>query len=120
MYGFEVYYCIGCIKTENKSEGHCFNIVKRKNDYALLDYNIPVTMFNKDGEVKGYASFIGLLSNEGFKSFIEIGETKKFNDYEYIENKRKVFDSTRKYVNGKFEINLEDDLNEEFPTRMNR
>ena len=70
LFGTESYYCMGCVDLGDRQEGHCFNIIKRKNDYAVLDYSCPVMSFNREGSVKAYYPFVGTLSNEEFLEFI--------------------------------------------------
>ena len=89
LFDIETYYCMGCINLNNKEEAHCFNIVKRKSDYALIDYSMPVASLNNDGKVKGYYPFIGILSNEEFAEFINGGILKDFPNYEYLNNNEK-------------------------------
>ena len=57
----------------DRQEGHCFNIVKRKNDYALLDYSVPIVSYKEDGSVRAYYPFVGTLTNEEFLDFINNG-----------------------------------------------
>lgn len=105
LFGIESYCCIGCIDKETLQEEHCFNIVKRKNDYALLDYSVPARVYNKDGKVKMYLPFIGSLSNEEFDDFIKNGVIKEFDDYSISSDKEQVFSGIkRQYVVGKFKI----------------
>lgn len=105
LFGTETYYCMGCVDLGDKQEGHCFNIVKRKNDYALLDYSIPITSHNKNGDFKAYFPFIGILSNEEFEDFINNGTLKSFTNYEYINgNQRVPLETKRSYIIGSFEI----------------
>ena len=51
IFGTESYYCMECVDLGDRQEGHCFNIVKRKNDYALLDYSVPIVSYKEDGSV---------------------------------------------------------------------
>ena len=97
LFGFEVYYCIGSIKKDKLNEFHCFNIVKRKNDYARLDYSIPVMINYSNDNVQSYLPFIGIISNEEFKSFVNEGIIKEFSDYKYINSKKQILDSIRCY-----------------------
>lgn len=105
LFGTESYYCMGCVDLGNKQEGHCFNIVKRKNDYALLDYSIPICSYNNDGSLKAYYPFIGKITNEEFQEFITEGTLKQFNNYQYINgNQKESLEAERKYVVGAFTI----------------
>lgn len=104
LFGTESYYCMGCVDLGEHQEGHCFNIVKRKNDYAVLDYSCPVTSYSKEGAVKAYYPFVGTLSNEEFLEFTNNGTIKNFENYEFIEGKRTTTSGERLYVVGAFEI----------------
>lgn len=104
LFGTEVYYCIGYVDLANRKEAHCFNIVKRKNDYALLDYSIPVVSYNQEGSVRAYYPFVGEMTNSEFESFITNGDLKFFENYEYNHNKKSVLNSLRVYAVGSFEI----------------
>ena len=98
---------MGCVDLEDTQEAHCFNIVKRKNDYALLDYSIPVASFNKDGNVVAYYPFVGSLTNEKFQDFISNGTIESFDNY-YMNGKEQIkTGSKRMYVVGKYEIEKE-------------
>ena len=104
LFGFETYYCVGCVDNNGKQEPHCFNILKRKNDYVLMDYSLPITSYNIDGSVKFYYPFMGKLNPEEFTEFINSGVVKTFDDY-YYENGKKITTGTqRRYVEGEYEI----------------
>ena len=111
IFGIETYYCMGCVDLGNKQEPHCFNIVKRQNDYALLDYSIPITSYNRDGSVKAFYPFVGELTNEEFNDFTNNGINKSFNNYCIVENKKEKENNLRKYVIGKYEIEKENKMN---------
>lgn len=104
LFGTEVYYCIGCVGLENSQEGHCFNIAKRKNDYALLDYSIPVKVYNKEGALVAYYPFVGKLTEEEFLEFVNDGVLKCFDNYKYIGGEKQLLDSSRKYIVGAYTI----------------
>lgn len=104
LFGTESYYCMGCVDLGKHQEPHCFNIVKRKNDYAVLDYSCPVTSYNKEGAVKAYYPFVGTLSNEEFQAFTNNKTIKNFENYEFVEGKRIPTNDERLYVVGAFEI----------------
>ncbi len=105
IFGFESYYCMGCVDRDNNQEGHCFNIVKRKNDYALLDYSMPVTSYDEKDSVNAYYPFLGVLTNVEFMDFISEGTIKSFDEY-YIKNKEKEKTGTqRMYIVGEYTIN---------------
>ena len=107
IFGTESYYCMGCVDLGDRQEGHCFNIVKRKNDYALLDYSIPIASYKEDGSVQAYYPFVGALTNKEFLDFVNNGIVKSFDDY-YIKGKQ--YEKTgakRMYVVGKYEIEKE-------------
>ena len=107
IFGFETYYCMGCLDLGDKQEGHCFNIVKRKNDYALLDYSVPITSYNEDGSLRAYYPFVGIITNEEFLDFINNGIVKSFDNY-YMKGKQQEKVSTqRMYIVGKYEIDKE-------------
>ena len=80
IFGIESYYCMGCVDY-NRQEPHCFNIVKRKKDYALLDYSLPVASYNDDGNIVAYYPFIASLTNEEFEDFIKNNTIKSSEDY---------------------------------------
>ncbi|MBR2833985.1 MAG: hypothetical protein IKE75_06175 [Bacilli bacterium] len=104
IFGTESYYCMGCVELNDKQEGHCFNIVKRKNDYALLDYSIPIASYKEDGSVQAYYPFVGTLTNEEFLEFVNNGMIKSFDDY-YMNGRQYVKTGThRMYIVGEYEI----------------
>ena len=107
IFGTESYYCMGCVDLNDRQEGHCFNIVKRKNDYALLDYSVPIISHKEDGSVNAYYPFVGPLTNEEFLDFVNNGIVKSFDDY-YIKGKQ--YEKTgakRMYIVGKYKIDKE-------------
>lgn len=104
LFGIKTYYCMGCVNLGDRQYPHCFNIVKRKNDYALLDYSLYIISYNNDGTLKRYEPFIGILSNEEFLDFINNGLLKSFENYYYIEKKPKIDGTQRQYIVGEFEI----------------
>lgn len=113
LFGTECYYCMGCVDLGEKQEGHCFNIVKRKDDYAIIDYSIPVTQYNNDGSVKAFYPFVGIMTTEEFEEFMNNGIIKSFDDYEYSSDYKQISTKThRMYVVGKYEIEKENTKNE--------
>ena len=105
LFGFDSHYVIGCVKHDNKEEPHAYNIVKRKEDYALLDYSLPVIKYNNHHQIVSYYPFVGILSKDEYNDFIYNGELKEFNDYEYNEDNKKIeYESKRTYVAGSIEI----------------
>lgn len=107
LFGFDTYYCIGCIDTGIKEEAHAFNIVKRKDDYALIDYSVTTANYNKDGKVNRYYPFIGLISNEEFLEFINNGVIKSFDNYYYNQGNKVLTDTKRRYIVGTYDIEKE-------------
>lgn len=105
IFGFEVYYCIGCIGVGEQIEPHAFNIVKRKNDYAILDYTVPAIRYDNNGLAKDYYPFIGILSEETLKRIINNQESIKLNNYYYVTgNQKAIINGSRSYVIGSYEM----------------
>ena len=107
IFGTESYYCMGCVDLGDRQEGHCFNIVKRKDDYALLDYSIPITSYNENGSVRAYYPFVGSLTNEEFLDFVSNGIIKSFDEYYMKGRKIEKTGNKRMYIVGKYEIEKE-------------
>lgn len=107
IFGTESYYCMGCVDLGDRQEGHCFNIVKRKNDYALLDYSVPIVSYKEDGSVRAYYPFVGTLTNEEFLDFVNNGVIKSFDDYYMNGSQYEKAGTKRMYVVGKYEIEKE-------------
>lgn len=107
IFGTESYYCMGCVDLGDRQEGHCFNIVKRKNDYALLDYSVPIVSYKEDGSVRAYYPFVGTLTNEEFLDFVNNGVIKSFDDYYMNGRQYEKAGTKRMYVVGKYEIEKE-------------
>ena len=104
LFNIESYYCLGCLDNSDHQEVHAFNIVKRKNDYALLDYSIPVASY-KDNKITNYYPFVGILSSAEFNDFLNNGTIKEFKDYDYYDGKQKYNDNKiRTYVVGELQI----------------
>lgn len=107
IFGTESYYCMGCVDLGDRQEGHCFNIVKRKNDYALLDYSVPIVSYKEDGSARAYYPFVGTLTNEEFLDFVNNGVIKSFDDYYMNGRQYEKAGTKRMYVVGKYEIEKE-------------
>lgn len=107
IFGTESYYCMGCVDLGDRQEGHCFNIVKRKNDYALLDYSVPIVSYKEDGSVRAYYPFVGTLTNEEFLDFVNNGVIKSFDEYYMNGRQYEKAGTKRMYVVGKYEIEKE-------------
>lgn len=107
LFGTETYYCMGCIDFGDIQEAHCFNIVKRKNDYAILDYSIPIPSYDENGTLKAYYPFVGVLSDEEFIDFISNGTIKSFYDYCMVEKQKQMSETKRIYVVGQYKIENE-------------
>ena len=109
VFGADIYYCMGCVDLESRQEGHCFNIIKRKNDYALLDYSIPVGSYNQEGQLQAFYPFVGILTNEEFLDFINNGTIKSFDDYYMRGRQPEATGTERMYIVGEYEINKENE-----------
>jgi len=108
LFELETYYCMGCVDLGDRQEGHCFNIVKRKNDYALLDYSLPTALYNNEGIIRSYYPFIGELSNAEFLNFIDNNNIKSFDYYFYkSDGKKELTQTERRYVVGVYEMEKE-------------
>lgn len=103
--GLESYYCIGKVQLGGKQEDHCFNIVKRDKDYALLDYSIPEKVYSEDEQINSYLPFVGILTNEEFEQYQQTGDIKSFPDHYYQNGKRIETGEMRDYLIGKPEKN---------------
>ena len=104
LLGLQIYYCMGCVDLGDREEAHCFNIVKRKDDYALLDYSMPISSYDEDGIVKELYPFVGVLTNSEFSDFVNNGSIKEFDNYDFINNKIELLDNKRKYVVGRYKM----------------
>lgn len=107
LFGTESYYCFGCLGIGKDQEGHAFNVIKRKNDYAVLDYSCVVKSYNKENLLNAYFPFIGILSNEEFADFINNKKIKRFQNYEFFDNKSRPTTGERIYVVGEMSIDKE-------------
>ena len=106
LFGFETYFCMGCVSYDNKEEPHCFNIAKAKESYILLDYSMPVSIF-KNNIAIDYAPFQGEINNTEIQEFLNGNFDKLYNQYEYIVNeevRKKIIipNDERKYIVGSF------------------
>lgn len=113
LYGFDSFYCMGCIDNNDHLDAHCFNIVKAKNNYILLDYSVPVPYIDKDKV--GYLPFQGVISNEEFEQIISNQQMKSFPNYEYVKTdkgyQKKSTATNRTYRVGTFELELNQRIN---------
>lgn len=84
LFGFEVYYCMGCVFNKDKEETHCFNIARAKDNFILLDYSLPVPIF-ENGQTTGYAPFQGIIALNELNDILENSLNKDFPNYEYLK-----------------------------------
>ena len=110
LFGAESYYCMGCIDLGDRQEAHCFNIFRKQNKYAVLDYSCPVKGYAADGREIVLYPFIGDLSDEEFAEFTQKGTIKAFKKHKYVDGKRIETPGERMYVVGSFEIKKPKDV----------
>ncbi len=114
LFGFDSFYCMGCLEHHNQQEPHVFNIVKRKHDYALLDYSMPIPVYDEKGQVKSYEPFMQLMDEKEFDDFVQRGIVKEYQEYHRDASGHRVTSSQkRKYVVGVFEIPKEESPSKE-------
>lgn len=87
LFGFDVYYCMGCVNNNGKEEPHCFNIARAKDTFMLLDYSIPVTVFS-NGNAVDFAPFQGSITLDEIEEFLLKGVNKGFASYEFIKTQQ--------------------------------
>lgn len=95
LFGIETYWCMGNLNNNGKEEAHCFNIVKAKNNYMLLDYSVPSPVL-VEGTLKDWAPFQGEVGLEELNDVLN-GKTKEYRNYTYlIKNNKlsKIYDET--------------------------
>lgn len=84
LFGFDIYYCMGCVNNNGKEESHCFNIARAKDTFMLLDYSIPVPVF-ENGRAIDYAPFQGSIGLDELEDVLVNGFNKNFPSYEFIK-----------------------------------
>ena len=107
LFGIESYYCMGCVDLGDRQEAHCFNIIKKKSGYALLDYSVPIEAYKEDGSLQAYYPFVGSLTDEEFSNFVDNGEIKSFDNYYIKDRQYEKTGKQRMYIVGKYEIKKE-------------
>lgn len=109
LFGVESYYTMGCFSMKDKEEGHCFNILRKKNGYAIVDYSVPVCIYDSTDKLKGFYPFVADLTTLEFEDFIRNQTIKSFDNY-YFKGKDRVLDGeSRKYVVGTYQIKKEEE-----------
>lgn len=107
LFGFETYYCMGCVNTGAKDEAHCFNIARAKDNYMLLDYSLPVSVFEKGQEIFSLP-FQGAIDVSEIDDVLMNGIIREINSYHIVKDgsryKIRYGDMTRKYVVGRFTL----------------
>ena len=83
LFGFDTYYCMGCVSNNGREESHCFNIARAKDTFMLLDYSLPVPVF-ENGRAIDYAPFQGSIGLDELEDVLVNGLNKDFPSYEYI------------------------------------
>jgi len=84
LFGFDIYYCMGCVNNNAKEESHCFNIARAKDTFMLLDYSLPVSIF-ENGRAVDYAPFQGIIRLDELEDVLVNGFNKEFSSYEFIK-----------------------------------
>ncbi len=108
LYGFESYYCIGCMEHDGKQEDHCFNVVRKKDNYMIVDYSRPVSKKDMNGNHEEYCPFFGELSKEEFEGFMNQGKIKAAREYEVDGHNKKIpLPKSRRYAVGRFDMEKE-------------
>lgn len=112
LFGFDSYYCMGCFDYNGKQESHCFNIVRAKEKFALVDYSMPVPMIS-NGKVVNFSPFQGYIELGEIEDVLNSNTSKSFESYQGEKRKgdssfTKVFTSEeRKYIVGDLEFKQE-------------
>jgi len=89
LFGIEAYYCMGCVTNNGKEAQHCFNVARALNQFVLLDYSLPVSVF-ENGVAVDFVPFQGSIELREIIDVLFNGVSKKFNDYEYIKTPEKI------------------------------
>ena len=89
FFGIDTYYCMGCLDNNAVQEAHCFNIAKAKENFILLDYSVPVSIFNNN-KLIDYAPFQGTINQSDIEKKLFDGEVLEFSSYEYIQESGKI------------------------------
>lgn len=84
LFDFDIYYCMGCVNNNGKDESHCFNIARAKDSFMLLDYSLPVSVF-ENGRAVDYAPFQCSIGLNELEDVLVNGINKEFSSYEYIK-----------------------------------
>ena len=108
LFGTETYYAMGCFSMKDKEEGHCFNILRKKNGYAIVDYSVPVCIYDSKDKLKGFYPFVGDLTTLEFEDFIRNQTIKSFDNYYFKGKEKKLDGESRKYVVGTYQIKKEE------------
>ena len=110
FFGFESYYCYGCINNDDIEESHCFNIVKLNNNkYMLLDYSLPISVL-KENKFIGYYPLqytinenIDKILNGELPISVPLYQIEISNNYKNLIS----IDKNRDYLIGKLTFNKE-------------
>ena len=108
LFGFESYYCIGCVLDNEKEEPHCFNVVRSKDGYCIVDYSLLCSYYLNNVR-KYFVPFIGTVTFDNISDFFFNNGEFNFDVYEYDKNEnglQKIKVNERKYVIGKFSFDI--------------
>lgn len=110
FFGIETYYCMGCIYNNGVQDVHCFNIARSQDNFILLDYSVPISVF-ENNKLVDLAPFQGIINQNDIEKILFDGDILEFDSYEYVKEFgkiRKVFNNEiRKYVVGNLSIEKE-------------
>lgn len=73
---------MGNLNNNGKEEAHCFNIVRAKNNYTLLDYSVPCPVLI-EGKLRDWAPFQGEIPLSELEEVLN-GKIKEYKDYTYL------------------------------------
>jgi hypothetical protein len=102
LFEFDSYYCMGYFNYDDKTEGHCYNIVRTVNGYRLVDFSVGVLQYSDSFERS--VPFIADISTSEFEKFMSEDYEFTLENYEYeiIEDKSIRHNlGNRIYTNGK-------------------
>jgi len=63
LFDFNSYYCMGVVKSGDRLEDHCFNIVEAKDEYRIVDTSMPIKKKTDQGKLI-YKPFIGAIDKK--------------------------------------------------------
>ena len=124
IYGYQSMFFVGSVKVEDTIGPHAFNIAIVENNPLLLDFMIPVSTYDLQGNEIGFSPYMGIIKDFSIEKLITTSKEKEplsFPEYEFYLLNDKVqyheLDKKRHYALGNLKF-FEENTNYEKKSKV--